>query len=128
MIHLIFASSFFTQLLHPLGTCTGTAGQITGCRGYNFWSGIGSDLQEITLLTGAVIVYWHHSCHVGWCLWPGRHPVEGTGYKTCRKHHPTINHEGPTTAEHIRLAHLAAQGFDHSYAALQRSTQKRKTQ
>ena len=107
-------------LLHPLGVCTGNAVVITQCRGYNFWSGIGSDLQEITLLTGIGLLYWHHTCHVGLCFLPGRHPVEGTGFKTCRRHHPDINHGGRTTADHIHKAfHEARSHRDPRYAALQ---------
>lgn len=109
----MIASSFFTQLLHPLGTCTGTPGQITGCRGYNAWSGIISDISEITLIIGLIMLIIHHTCHVGLCLRPGRHPVEGTGYKVCRRHHPDIQHKGRTTAEHIRHAFNAAKHAPH---------------
>lgn len=32
--------------------------------------------------------YWHQTCHVGRCWRPGRHAVDGTPYRTCRRHHP----------------------------------------
>lgn len=86
----------------PLGVCTGRA-----C-GYQFWSGIaGSFLIGGGLWSGALGMYWHHSCHVGTCIWPGRHPVEGTPYRTCKKHHPTV--PSKVTATHIADAHAANQ-------------------
>jgi hypothetical protein len=68
--------------------------------GYNFISG---PLADITLLGGGYAVARHHNCHVKGCLRIGRHPVDGTGYVVCRKHHPD---ESPT-AEDILAAHAA---------------------
>ena len=66
--------------------------------GYQFWSGIGSDLSEITLLAMAAGLYKAHNCHVHRCWRLARHPVDGTAYKVCRKHHPN----GHVTAEQVR--------------------------
>lgn len=53
--------------------------------GYQFWSGIGSDLSEITLL-GMVAGWWfHHNCHERGC-WKIGHPDQ-TGKVVCRRHH-----------------------------------------
>lgn len=55
-------------------------------RGYQFWSGIGSDLGEISLLTGAFLIYRRHQCHVRRCWrlqWK-----EHEGHMLCRRHHP----------------------------------------
>jgi hypothetical protein len=30
----------------------------------------------------------HHNCHETWCWRLGKHPIEGTPYVVCRKHHP----------------------------------------
>lgn len=74
---------------------------------YAFWSGFGGDL---TLFGSAFMVYRRFTCHVDsprFCWRPGIHPVDGTPYRACKKHHPTT----PTqiTAEHVADAHEAAQ-------------------
>jgi hypothetical protein len=72
-------------LLHPLGYCQGTPHQQMLCKGYNFWSGIGSDVSEITLLGMVVALIKHHNCHSKRCLRPGhKHPVHG--WPACKKH------------------------------------------
>jgi len=46
---------FYTYFVHILSG-----------NGYQFWSGIGSDLGEVTLL-GIVLVWWRsHNCHAPW--------------------------------------------------------------
>lgn len=72
----------------------------------NFWSGFGSCLGEFALLGGAVTAYKHFTCHVNhprFCWRPGVHPVGLTGFRTCRRHHPTVPDQ--ITAEHIAQAH-----------------------
>lgn len=79
MQHIVYASFWLHDLWHPL----------VG-RGYQFWSGIGSDFAELTLV-GALIAAWRHiNCHVPRCLRRGHYPIDGTPYKTCAKHHPGI--------------------------------------
>ena len=73
---------------------------------YGWWSGFGGATQNFTLAGGALIVYRHKNCHVHRCWRLGRHPVDGTPYVTCRRHHPTIS--GPVTAQDIADAHLEA--------------------
>ena len=67
MIHAVSV-----YLLHPL----------VG-RGYQFWSGVGSDLMYV----GAFAAVWRHvNCEQPRCLRPGhRHP--GHGRPVCRKHY-----------------------------------------
>lgn len=55
---------------------------------YGFWSGFGSDIGEVTIIGGIAAIYVRHNCHVKHCWRIGRHPVEGTAYVTCRRHHP----------------------------------------
>lgn len=55
---------------------------------YGFWSGFGSDLGELAIVGGLISVYWKHSCHAKGCWRIGRHPVEGTHWVVCRRHHP----------------------------------------
>jgi hypothetical protein len=78
--------------------------------GYAFWSGIGSDFGEIALIGAIIAVYRKHNCHVKGCWRISRHPVDGTPWVVCRKHHPTIGNEAPTAdqvvADHAR-AHAA---------------------
>jgi hypothetical protein len=68
--------------------------------GYNFISG---PLADITLLGGAYAILRHHNCHAKGCWRIGRHPVDGTGYVVCRKHHPNPK----PTAEQIYAEHAA---------------------
>jgi hypothetical protein len=72
----------------------------TSGRWYGFWSGFGSDLG---LIAGAAAFLRAKNCHVHGCWRIGRHPVEGTLYTTCRRHHPA----GAPTHEHIHKAHRA---------------------
>ena len=58
----------WSHLLHPLEGL-----------GYDFWSGIGSDLGELTI----VLVLWRHlNCHAEGCWRPARHQMGGF----CRRH------------------------------------------
>ena len=68
---------------------------------YGFWSGFGSDLSELAIAGGLIGVLRKHNCHVRWCWRVGRHPVEGTPFVVCRRHHP----DGPVTAKDIRERH-----------------------
>lgn len=61
--------------------------------GYQFWSGIAG---ELTLLGAAIAVVKHHNCHVRGCWRVGRHSVDGTPYKVCRRHHPRVPDGGAT--------------------------------
>lgn len=57
---------------------------------YNFVSG---PLADITLLGGALAIYRKHNCHIHGCWRMARHPVKGTPYVTCAKHHPDVPRE-----------------------------------
>lgn len=48
---------------------------------YGFWSGFGSDIGELAIVR-------RHNCHVKGCPRVGRHPIAGTTWTVCRKHHP----------------------------------------
>lgn len=86
---------------------------------YNFWSGIGSDIGEVTLITAVGVgVYTgvrKANCHTKGCWRIGHHQLEGTPYILCRHHHPEIPNGGATHAdilEHHRR-HLAAKASEH---------------
>lgn len=73
---------FLHELLRP--GATGPHG------GYWFWSGIGSDFGEVTLigviLSVAAGFYRHHECHVDGCRLPG-HLDPKVQAPACPKHH-----------------------------------------
>jgi hypothetical protein len=80
-------------------------------RGYAFTSSVGSDIGELTLIGGMIAVYRSHTCHVDRCFRLGRHHVDGTPYKACRKHHPTV--PSTITAQHVSDAHSDARDEIH---------------
>jgi hypothetical protein len=64
---------------------------------YNWWSGAGSDLGEITLLVALVGFF---NCHETGCFRVGRlTTVEENGhhYRRCRRHHLLRHEDGPGT-------------------------------
>jgi hypothetical protein len=68
---------------------------------YVFWSGLGGDLAYL----GGVLALVHHvNCHAKGCLRIGKHPVDGTAYKVCRKHHPDVPTNGATAAQIAQAA------------------------
>jgi len=78
-----------------------------------FWSGFGSCLSEFAILGALVAHYKRHTCHVNsprFCWRPGVHPVPGTPFKTCRRHHPTVPSQ--ISAAHIADAHDKQAGRD----------------
>ena len=52
---------------------------------YAFWSGLGSDLGEVTLIGAVLGMYFKHTCHDKGCWRIGRHTVNGTPW--CNRHH-----------------------------------------
>jgi len=76
---------------------------------YNFWSGFGSDLGEVTIIGALIVLYRHHECHVDTCHrlhWKSWTDPDGHVHALCKKHHP---HQQPTEAE---LAALVAREKD----------------
>lgn len=79
-------------------------------RWYALWSGVGSDVGEVAILGGMVAFWRRHSCHVDsprFCWRWGAHPVEGTPFRACKRHHPAVPDK--VTAAHIAAAHADAQ-------------------
>lgn len=57
-------------------------------KGYQFFSGIGSDVSELALLGGLIAYLRHHQCAVRGCWrmsW-ATHPEHGV--PVCARHHP----------------------------------------
>lgn len=61
---------------------------------YGFWSGPAGSLG---ILATPFVLLRKHNCHAKRRLRLGRHPVEGTTYLVCAKHHP----DDHKTAEEI---------------------------
>lgn len=74
MLVLLFVPHWFW---HPLN------GQ-----GYQWWSGIGSDIGEITVVVGIVVWLRARNCHVHRCPRLSWHPDPDHGHPVCRRHHP----------------------------------------
>lgn len=71
---------------------------------YGFWSGFGSDIGELAIIGAVIGMYRKHNCHVKGCFRIAKHPVEGTSFCACKKHHPATP-EGDITAQHIAEAY-----------------------
>jgi hypothetical protein len=72
--------------------------------GYQFWSGLGSDLGYIA---GLIALWRHLNCGAPRCLRIGRHPTADGQHHLCRKHHPDLANHKPSLAE-IRDRHQQA--------------------
>lgn len=72
---------------------------------YDLLSGSASDLGKLALFGALIAWYRRNECHVDACRRLGRHPVAGTPFVTCRKHHP----HGAPSHQDVIAAHRAAQ-------------------
>ena len=74
---LLMPHWFYTYFVHILSG-----------KGYQLWSGIGSDVGQVTLF-GLAMVWWrHHNCHVYHCWRLSWHPHPDHKHPVCRHHHP----------------------------------------
>lgn len=114
MIHL----GFLTLFWHPLGQCAGSAHEVSRCKSYNWWSGIGAVVfGELAALGILITLFKHVNCHVNsphFCFRYG-HPVPGTSFRACHKHHPGRETGGKVTAENILHAHRHQEATEPSY-------------
>jgi hypothetical protein len=89
---------------------------------YAFWSGAGSDLGELTLIGAVIVAVRRINCHDKGCWSIVTHPVDGTPFKACRKHHPVLSKHPRITAEVMAKVHAevheARQMESHEVAAL----------
>ena len=80
-----------TWLLHWLAVHTGSSNTPGTPPNYNFWSGFGSDLGEVTLLGAILGTYYKHNCHARRCWRISKHVVNGTPW--CNRHHESARGE-----------------------------------
>jgi hypothetical protein len=59
--------------------------------GYQFWSGIGSDFGEVTLVVG-IIAWWHHINCIEKGCWRKGHADPAHGHPVCRRHKRHYEH------------------------------------
>jgi hypothetical protein len=90
-------------LQHWLAVHTGTVNEPGPY--YGFFSGAGSDLGEVTLLGGLIVLVRRHNCEVKGCWRLGRHQTAAQ-HNVCRRHHP----DDHLTTGDVHAAHHAAQG------------------
>lgn len=89
---------------HWLAVHTGTVNESGPF--YGFWSGFGSDIGEVTIVGGLVVMVRQHQCQAHRC-WRLRFHTTAAGHAVCKKHHEQV-HGGPLTLEDIQDAHDAA--------------------
>jgi hypothetical protein len=80
---------------------TGTSN--SSSRAYDFWSGAGSDLGELTLVGALIAMVRSRNCEVHKCWRLGRHTT-AAGHRSCRRHHP----DGHLSEAQLHRAHHEA--------------------
>lgn len=111
---LIHGSLLPSLLLHPLGVCVGSKAAIAACKSYNFFSGIGSDISQITLVGtlvgGALALLKHLNCDAPRCLRYGPHRTADGHHKLCRVHHPDLPKRRQSLESILHHHHKAKEG------------------
>lgn len=95
MIHWL-QTAFSTYVLH-----------VEHGNGYQFWSGMGANFGEVTVIGAAVALVRHWNCDAPWCPWRGKHPTADGLHHLCRKHHPDLPNRRLSLAE-IHHRHVRA--------------------
>lgn len=96
-MHFLLAAGFhFVDFFHPLRYW-----------GYQFWSGIGSDIGELAIVGGLITIVRRIQCQTPWCFRFGRHRTADGLHHLCNKHHPDLpNHK--LSLEEIQARHYLA--------------------
>lgn len=77
-------ADFLTPIQHWIAIHTGI--EYAGPdKYYNAWSGILSDIGEITILAGVIGLFRQHNCHQHGCWRLGKHTTRD-GHKLCKIH------------------------------------------
>jgi hypothetical protein len=88
IVAVVVAGFVYHPILVHISQLTGTSS--SSSRAYNFWSGFGSDIAEVAILGGIIQMYRRHNCHVYRCWRISHHPIPGSPYVCCKKHHPEV--------------------------------------
>lgn len=79
--------------------------------GYQFWSGIASDVSEVTLVGGVGAFYLQHTCKASrWCPRWAHHKVGGTTASVCHVHHTAGHHEKLQLRHKLKYGHRLGHG------------------
>jgi len=92
-----------TYLLHPL----------VG-RGYQWWSGLGSDFGELAIIGTILGVARRTQCHQQGCWRIGR--FRHGHLVLCHRHHPLVPDDGRITAAHIAAVTSPAERNPRTWA------------
>lgn len=95
------SQAFSTYVLH-----------VQNHNGYQWWSGAGSDLGELALITAVIAAYRHVNCDAPRCWRRGPYKT-AAGHKLCRKHHPEA-HPRHLSLREIHLLHHEAKKEESS--------------
>lgn len=94
MLHWI-TTAFSTYVLH-----------VEHNNGYQWWSGMGANAGEVTVIAAVVAWYRHINCDAPKCWRRGPYKT-AAGHKLCRKHHPEV-HPRRLSLREIHLQHHKA--------------------
>lgn len=91
---------------------------------YAFWSGFGSDIAEVGLLSAVATTAYQtvkkYNCHEPRCWRIGNHPAAGGRFSLCYRHHP--DYQGKRPSAEI-IARLHSQHAEHEGLSRQRNHQ-----
>jgi hypothetical protein len=94
---------------------------------YGFWSGVGSDIAEFSLVgaafTGVYQLTRKFNCHQRRCWRVGTHEAAGGQFLLCSRHHPDYRGKKPTREliEQLHRQHIErGEAIDHKLDEIQR--------
>lgn len=90
------SQAFSTYVLH-----------VQRSNGYQWWSGMGANFGEVTVIGLGITAWRHINCAAPRCPRRGTHPTADGQHKLCRKHHPDLPDRKLSLAEIHRRHHAA---------------------
>lgn len=76
-----------------------------------FYGNMSGWVGDVGLISGVIIYYRKHNCHIKGCPRLKQHDIVGTPYSVCKKHHPD-------TPDEITLGHVKAVYNAHKYGKI----------
>jgi hypothetical protein len=77
-------------------------GDANSGRWATFLGGWPQTLEGVGAVAAGYALVRKHNCHIKGCPRIGRHPVDGTNYITCQRHHP---HDNAPSQDDVLKAH-----------------------